>query len=125
MARAIFLDPRTWAALVVVAFLAWAGAALHGAGRDAGREEVQPKLEACQEALRTAVAAHKSQSAAIAAQAAEDAKRLAQAQADLDAAMQGQSASTRRIATLSRPVAGADQCVRLVTATERVREVFK
>lgn len=83
------------------------------------------RLTTCQNNTATLDAAIQSQNAAIKRNGEEAAARLAMASAALSAAQRDAAKSEVKIAALMKPLVGADTCLRVIEADERLLESLK
>lgn len=135
-----FTTSKVGMAVIAVALIAAGLFALYNtgfvAGRKAGRAEVQAtidqpvtgwkaRLATCQGNTVVLQGALASQNDRIDSLGRDSAARLAEAEKGLAAAQRGQAAAEARVAKIMKPLVGADTCLRVIEADQRLMESLR
>jgi hypothetical protein len=138
-----FLQAKVWqlgtgvataAALVLAISLALATANLHRVEKE--RDDVRASIEkpgtgwaarlgTCQANGEALIGRLDVQTAAVAALGQASATRIAEAEKGLAAARRDQSRAEAKVSALMKPLVGADTCLRMIEADERLMESLR
>ena len=138
-----FLQAKVWqlgtgvataAALVLAISLTVTTAGLHRVENE--RDDIRASIEepvtgwgarlgTCQANGEALIGRLDAQSVAVAAMGQSSAARIAEAEKGLAAARRDQSQAVAKVTALMKPLVGADTCVRLIEADERLMESLK